>query len=302
MPKSDDDEATRKRLVAFSERDERILLLDNVTSFGGPIWDAALTSDRITDRPVGARDMVDLPWRAVVAVTGNGVKLLGDVGRRVLPVRLKTDAVDPESRTGFRYPLPRWAIDNHPQLYLHALAVARHAVVDQVTKADGTPWGSFEAWCEVVRRAVVLATGVDPLATRELVKGADDTAVALRQFLVAIQNLGKRTAAELINEAEATTDERIKRNPELHETLCVLAGGAGGKLHPRGVGTQLQRHADRVVRYDDGSECKLQRDATSSRGTLWYVVRVREPDPVKPKVSETGSAEPVPVEADPAAH
>jgi hypothetical protein len=48
-----------------------------------------------------------------------------------------------------------------------------------------------------VRRAVVLATDVDPMATRELVKRADENVIALRQFLLTIQNLGRLTASNL---------------------------------------------------------------------------------------------------------
>jgi hypothetical protein len=180
MPKTDDDESTRKRLVSFAERGEGILLLDNVTSFGGPIWDAALTSERIIDRPVGAREMVDLPWRAVVAVTGNGVRLLGDMGRRVLPIRLHTEVVDPEGRTGFKHALPRWALENHSVLYMHALTIARYALVDQTTDVGGAPWGSYEAWFDLVRSAVVLGVVAEHLPRRSRPETPDDLRVGAR--------------------------------------------------------------------------------------------------------------------------
>jgi len=65
-----------------------IVSIDNIEgSFGSECLAMALTSNTWRDRKLGlSEDSGDVPFRSVLAFTGNNVQLTGDLGRRVVPI------------------------------------------------------------------------------------------------------------------------------------------------------------------------------------------------------------------------
>ena len=240
-PATRDDEALRKRITSQVGSGQSVIFLDNLRFLGGPVIDALLTSRRWNERAVGDRDAEDLPARAVVAVTGNGLTLEGDVARRVLPIRLLSEDPTPEHRTGFAHRLPEWAIQEHPRLHAAALTILRVTLTN--TDTPSPVWGSYEGWCQIVGRAVKIAGNIDVLATRATLREEDVTLTALRQFLIWLDAAAPMTATELIGLAE----RREFPVPEVQESLSVLAPTGAGRLHPRALGTALRRHSKRRV-------------------------------------------------------
>ncbi len=264
MPEADDKETIRKRITAIAEEDARIMLFDNATAFGGPTLDALLTSRRWQDRPVGARRTINLPWRTVVAITGNGVRLQGDSSRRILPIRLETQDPNPEARTNFKHDLPAWALRHHPDLYVAALTILRAALATPDVQMKGS-WGSYDEWCQVIRRAVIFSFGVDPLGTREAATNADEELGALKALLSILAANGPQTASAMIKKATATD---VMADAALCEALSTMAANRDGRLYPRGVGVALKKHVDRVVKVDETKAHRL-RCSSDSNVTHW---------------------------------
>lgn len=185
MPKTsypDNDEEMRKRITATALAGDRMMLIDNVaTTFGGSALDSAITAASWKDRMLGSLQMTpELPLFTVWFATGNNVNLRGDILRRVVPCRLETQFERPEERTGF---VIRGDLSNHvrrhrPELVVAALTMLRaHALAGRPDEGLN-PIGSFESWCEVVRSAVVWATGVDPCKTRDELRAHDPETIA----------------------------------------------------------------------------------------------------------------------------
>ena len=97
----DTDEEMRKRLTALLAASRSDIVFDNVARgahFGGGPLDALLTSPTWSDRLLGATTTVSLPNRTTIAVTGNNIKLGGDLGRRTVFSYLDPGCADPENR------------------------------------------------------------------------------------------------------------------------------------------------------------------------------------------------------------
>jgi hypothetical protein len=199
----------------------------------------------------------------------------GDIAGRILPIRLHTEEPNPELRTGFSQRLPAWAIREHPRLLVYALTILRASLI---LKPVAVPvWGSFEGWCEVIGRAVLMATGVDALRTREKISSEDTIVNSLRQFLMRLAEFEKeKTASELIEMATS----RENMDGQISESLRVLAEGRDGHLHAKSVGATLKRHKGRriTVLDDAGGPCGTVRlmSKVKTGTTRWFAIYASE--------------------------
>ena len=129
-------------------------------------------------------------------------------------------------------------------------------------------WGSFVAWSDLVRQAIVWAGVADPgLARRELVEQNDHEAAALRGLLAGWEELtppGKGlTAAAALNKM----DENRDRFDTLRTALAEIFNTPAGHLpSPRQLGIKLGHLRRRVV----SGKCFEQ--TISHKTNLWYVV------------------------------
>lgn len=173
----DSEEELRKRITAHILAGDRAVLFDNIARpLGGAALDAVLTattwSDRILGRSENARD---LPLGTLWLATGNNLEFRGDLIRRVLHIRLDAEHERPEERTGFRHPLLLpWLREERPRLVVAGLTVLRAYSLAGRPDQRLRSWGSFEAWSELIRGAIVWTGLPDPAATREGLISAGD--------------------------------------------------------------------------------------------------------------------------------
>ncbi len=214
------------KTVVTSLRSKRpVVCVDNVSDgLGCPELDAIITSrsGKVRVRNLGKLEELELSTQTVVFATGNGIRLDGDLRRRVLWVRFDPQQEDPETRTGFK----------HKKLYDHVLETLprlRRAVLlcweafrlaDPKDRSSGLPLlGSFETWSEKVRDLVVWLGLPDPALSRAIGKERDPERVFLSTFIAVLDRLDPKgkglfaseiTAAALHNKngdlAEALTD------------------------------------------------------------------------------------------------
>ena len=172
MPRSDytdNNEEMAKVLFSIALGGFPVVFLDNVGSggaLGGSAIDKALTSTALNGRILGASEMRDVPFHAVLFATGNNVRLQGDIHRRIIPCRLESPDEHPEERDNFAIKdLEGHVLRNRPALVAAGLTIVRAYVVAGGPDQGLTPM-DFPAWCGLIRNAIHWATGCDPCATR----------------------------------------------------------------------------------------------------------------------------------------
>jgi hypothetical protein len=157
-----------KRLTAFVKAGAPVSVFDNCN---GPIGDEGLdrlvTSSTWSDRLLGASDAPPLPNVTTWLATGNNIEPVGDTVRRVLMVRIEVETERPQERTGFKYPLlTEHVLEHRAGLLSAALTILRAFHVAGRPNMKLPAWGSFVAWSDIVRNALVWAGMADPFETQ----------------------------------------------------------------------------------------------------------------------------------------
>lgn len=264
-----DDDEMRKRITAIALGADQMILIDNIKGeLGSASLDAALTGTIWKDRILGRSEIVEMPLVTTWSATGNNVVLLADTSRRVCHIRLESKLENPEEREGFKHPnLLGWVRDERPRLLSAALTIlfayCRNGRPGQGLKA----WGSFEAWSDLVRQALVWAGMPDPGETREeLARSSDREAAALRALIAGWPEIDPdgagMTAAKLLDRLEKSPDEYDL----FRSAVLDLCPAPAGKLPgTRSLGNKLRHLRGRVV----GGRSIDSRD---QHGTaVWYV-------------------------------
>ena len=166
---SSDAAEMRKLLTSVVLGGSPYLCFDNLESggtIGGAGLDMVLTSGRHQDRLLGGNRLLDAPFRAVVAATGNNVMTRDDAARRWLVCMMDSPTATPEDRTDFRHPNLATHVRAHRGRYV-ADAITILAAYIQAGRPDMRlgPTGSFQDWSDLVRSAIVWAGGADSWTT-----------------------------------------------------------------------------------------------------------------------------------------
>ncbi|MGA2254585.1 MAG: hypothetical protein ABSG53_07990, partial [Thermoguttaceae bacterium] len=274
-----DDDEFRKRITALALAGEPLILIDNIAgTLGNPSLDAALTATSWSDRILGQTAMASgIPLYATWYATGNNVVMAADTARRTVHIRLESREENPEERTGFYHPnLLSWVRQERHRLTTAALTILSAYCAAGRPSMKLTPWGSFEAWSDLVRNAVVWAGLPDPGSTRTaLTNQSDREAMALRQLLAGWQELDASgagmTAVEVIR--ILAEPENKNRFDTIRGALWELAPPKDGKnLNPRSIGLKLSHLRQRVV----GGSYLDSRD--SKHGSVWKVIQAKKGD------------------------
>jgi len=287
----------RKTLLGLGMEGEPGFLLDNIVGdFGSAAFALALTCGGLyKGRALGQNKVPTAPMRIVWFLTGNNVRYVADLGRRVIVCEIDPEVEHPEDRTGFKYPdLLGHVATERPRLVVAALTVLRAYHLAGWPKHGKPRKGSYEGWDDLVRGALIWAGMPDPLAgdkdfQRE---GGDGDAENLRVLLHAWHDVfgdGPKTLAEVIEYAtyvpassfqtdsqrKATAASNAERAP-LRAALKAL-DDKSGYLDARTIGNAL-----RLVKGQIRDGLKLVR-VTNAAGkpthaggvALWHVVKVQ---------------------------
>jgi len=285
MAPTHESEELRKVITTIAMEGHRAVLFDNAEGrFGSPVFAGALTATEWSGRILGYSRTVTAPLLAVWFVTGNNLAFVGDTHRRVVPVYLDAKVEHPEDRE-FRHPdLLAYVARERPRLHVAALVLLRAFFRAGCPAHGGPRMGSFEAWDDVVRSAVIRFLDVDPCAGRKRIREEDD---ADRELM---RNLFGAWRSAYPNGAAATVPEAVQRaeqHPPLRRALAALyVRGDGAQLNSRAIGYALRRFRGRIF---DG--LRLERADTVQAGVLWRVVAV-EPDPGRGDHGDQGDGSP----------
>jgi hypothetical protein len=185
------EEEFRKQITTILMGGDPAVLLDNVSiPIGGDSLDAVITAPLWKVRVLGKHeDSGSLIPRVVWLVTGNGLELLGDLGRRTLRIRIEPATERPEERNDYSHAdragaskLLTWIDQHRAALVVDALTVLRGWHVDGRPNKTKT-WGSFESWNETIGACVMWLGLPDPSLARAT---ADATLDPARRALAVV--------------------------------------------------------------------------------------------------------------------
>lgn len=267
------EEEMEKRLVGALLSGQTFISVDNVNGdLGGDFLCQLIERPVVAARPLGQSTLVKIDNRASCFATGNNIRLVGDMIRRVVICSLDPDMERPELRTFKANPFDQ-VLSDRGKYVAAALTIVRAYVVagcpDQLR-----PLASFEDWSRLVRSALVWLGRPDPLDTMEKARESDPITATLRQvyhgWRGAFQD-GIRTSTEAINEAALRGIHNDLVHPSFHEALSeVAADRRTGALNSRRLGNYLGGHRDRVIDGLKLVDCGHDRDGK----TLWKVAKL----------------------------
>jgi hypothetical protein len=246
VPPTDDNEEERKRVYSLLMAGDAAVLFDNVTKIGGTTLDALLTNYPLwTDRILGASEAPKVPNLTVWSATANNPAIHGDARRRILPIRLEPREERPEARTGFAHGnLLEWVAERQAELLGAALILLAGWHAAGRPDQGLVPWGSYEAWTQVVRNCLVWAGYPDPAECRdELIVVADPDIAHLGALLDLLAQHGRPIKANEIV-AKITAGEWIG---EEADAIKEVASASNGTLSARVLAKRLERWRGRVA-------------------------------------------------------
>jgi putative DNA primase/helicase len=202
-----DEEETEKRISAKLMTGEAFIAIDNCSRpLGGDLICSMLTQRTVSPRILGKSKTPSLSAGAFVTAGGNGLIIKGDFTRRTVIWTIDAGLERPEKRT-FAFDPVREAMEQRPRLVVAALTILRaYDVAGRPERPK--PLGSFEAWSDLVRSALIWLGRADPVASMDELRKADPVLEALRaimcQWVETIGTILQVTTADLIK----TADER----------------------------------------------------------------------------------------------
>jgi hypothetical protein len=286
-----DEEEERKRITSKVLSGAPMVLIDEIgRPFGSPALQALLTSGVWGERLLGGNDAPRLDVWITWYAAGNNIEYkTNDIRRRSCVIRLVTDQLRPEQRTGFTIPnFLRYVRENRPALFRAALVMLRAWLTSgqapEALEGWGGPWGGVDDWDRVVRGAIVYAGIADPVGAKatadaasaqpglvDLVAGLEEAANVLG---LAEGHPREVTAGELFKALEENDEWRRAsryggnippvRFAKLREAFAALLPVAqrGALPSSRQIGTLLGRMKQKPVPMRDNETKRID-------GRLW---------------------------------
>jgi hypothetical protein len=243
-------ETERSKTILSELREGRpLLLFDDVSGpIGGAEINKLLTATQVSGRILAVSRIATLPVSCVVVFTANNAVVTGDTLRRVLPIRLVSVHERPEDRQGFAIPDLRAHVAAHrPRLVVAGLTVLRAWFAAGKPDMALSPWGSFEAWSNVIRNALVWAGRPDPGGARAEYR--DDETVDLENIAAvhkAMAVLGLVLGRPIT--AKDAAGAATRNDHGLADALAALPGRHVEHWDANSVGYRLRKVKDRPVR------------------------------------------------------
>ena len=120
-------EEMEKRITSNLLEGHLSILIDNVNQLGGDELAAILTTEWWSGRRLGTSQILHVRNNALWQATGNNVDLLGDIARRVIPIRLDAGVEKPEERKEFKHPdLKGYILQNRNEIICACLSLILH--------------------------------------------------------------------------------------------------------------------------------------------------------------------------------
>ncbi|MFC1806238.1 hypothetical protein ACFL09_04570 [Planctomycetota bacterium] len=277
-PERQNEDEWRKRITALLLDGSEIALLDNFRETAvlqSANLAAVITTDEWKDRRLGKSELLILPARVVWAVTGNNVRVGGDIPRRSYTVRLDANMETPSKRTGFRLSDVRGYVrQNRGHLLAAAFTMIRSWYQARKPKATGVPaFGGFEQWAETIG-GVLAHAGIEGFLGNldELRTVQDDEAMQWRAFFGAWwqQFQGQPTTVADLCDKLFGFDSLSLLPGDLPDALSAAKDKGDNSLR-RSMGKNLSRLAGRIF---EGHKLRPAGKDGSSKSRRWRLEEI----------------------------
>lgn len=273
-----EDEELRKLLTTFVMSGTELVVFDNVEQrVAWPSLSRFLTALEWQDRLLGRSEKISFPNRSVLMMTGNNVRLGGDMPRRTYWVRLDSRLARPWTRQGFRHSNLLAHVAQHRYKIVAAiLTMARAWFIAGRPPAETAVLGNYEDWTRIVGGILVYAGIAGFLANQpDLYDRMDEVTPAWEGFCEAwYQALGEQSylVAELVERLKVDSSFRLALPDDLSETLDADMKGQRVSFSRR-LGKALSSRADVIF-----GEYRLERGLvnTHAKQAAWRVARVAD--------------------------
>lgn len=153
------DEEQEKQLSSALSRGKRVMIFDNHDGeFRSPALTEVLTSSNPEFRILGKNEVRSIPNKSMCMMNGVNIVLAGDLQTRAVFVRLSRDSIDPNRN--FRHDdVVGWVEENQSSIVGAAISLVEWAL--QQDDGDWKPNHRFKIWDRLVRRTLMLVSGVD---------------------------------------------------------------------------------------------------------------------------------------------
>jgi len=238
-------EETDKRLTGAVLDGRPIVVLDNVN---GELYSDSLCQaverPRVTVRPLGTSNLITIETRATFFATGNNLRMVSDLARRTLICTIDPALERPELRTFNGDPF-KTILANRGEYLAAALTVVR-AYVAAGQPGKVPPLGSFEAWSDLVRSALIWLGCADPVTTQDCARADDPTITELSQLLgewYSAAGSVSHTVKEILDKAAPGN----MLHAGLRDAIIVVAGDGREGIVPVRLGNYLAKNKGRIL-------------------------------------------------------
>lgn len=257
------EEEWRKTVFTMLLECRPLLCFDNVDAdLSSSSLSQMLTSDNVSERILGHSVQGSVPNRANWLATGNGVRVAGDMTRRVCLIQMDAKMAEPWTRTDFRHnDLEVWIKEHRSDILARIYTMIR-AWCDAGKPALNTvTMGSFEAWAHIVGSVLKFAGRNDFMANalwiNELNTMADEWAGFIAAFY---EYFGERyvRASEIQRWIEGNRDIADVLPKEIADVI-----GTRGAVKAIGNRIGKKNH----VRYKNGLMWNMEKDKVANAFT-----------------------------------
>ncbi|NML06531.1 hypothetical protein [Sphingomonas sp. G-3-2-10] len=257
-------EEASKLALSMMMTSPAVVCFDDMTSdwIAYPAINRMLTSETITDRVLGASKMATARTASFILGTGNNIRPLRDMTRRVVSIYLSPRV---EDITSLRYRgNPLKTVRSNRAAYVgHSLTIVAAHLKAGSPRSDCPTIPSYDGWSHLCRDSLIGLGQPDPAASLIAQVNDDPDMQAFGELLTRWREcFGERPTMV------RTVTDRAEGKPNLKAALLELPVAERGFVNPSKLGRYLARHANRIV---NGHEL---RKSPNGERNAWTVIAV----------------------------
>ncbi len=232
-----------RRLLAVLMAGDQVVCLDNaVDPVDSAALCAALTSGSYQDRIIRSSAMGRVSTAVTMVITGNGLRLVGDLTTRAVGCALDPGLDRPQERV-YQRDIAAFIAERRARLVQAALTIPLAYLAAGAPALPVRP-SRFHQWDRLVRYPLIWLECADPMETQVALEDADPEREKLRVLLWAwMGSCGERgvTVAALMRAASQ------KEGVVLRDALLSIGSDGAGRINALRIGNYLAERVGQVV-------------------------------------------------------